>query len=46
MTAETLGWQGKVVPVVSWTAMAVVFGLVGVRVLRMSRAEWASQGRD
>lgn len=46
MTAETLGWQGKAVPVINWTAMVVVFGLVGARVLRMSHAEWERLGRD
>ena len=46
LTAETLGWQGKVVPIVNWTAMALVFGFLGVRVLRMTREEWRLAGQD
>jgi hypothetical protein len=42
--AETLNWQSKIVPVVSWGCAAVVFGYIGARVLTMPRGEWESHG--
>lgn len=44
MAAETLGWQGKAVAIVNWTAMGLVFCFLGVRVLRMTQEEWRSAG--
>lgn len=46
VTAESLAWAGKIVPIVNWTAMAVVFGFIGVRVLAMSRSDWDRAGRE
>jgi hypothetical protein len=43
--AETVNWQSKIVPVVSWGCAAVVFGYIGARVLTMPRAEWEALGR-
>ena len=46
MGAETVGWQSRTVPIVSWACAAVVFGYIGVGVLRTTTGEWRALGRD